>query len=457
MNNELLEILKDLLHQSNIEDKLNSLLEEYHPYDISLCMKELNDQERQALYDYLSLDQLASILEYLDEESSASYLQEMSYSQGADVLNEMAPDDAADVLNEMTDEEDKSDYLEQMDKEAATTLSYLAKHEESTAGSIMSTEFVTLQIGTDVKEATRILGYEAHDAEVIDPLFVCDGDILKGIVKLQDLIIARTPKLIDEIMDDNFVYATIDEDIISAAKKTKDYNIYALPVLDNGHLKGIITMDDALDVAQESIDEDYGLMATVNSFDNNESIFKKILKRLPWLVCLLIISLLVSNITASFEETISKITVLWFFNTMILGMAGNAGTQNLSIAVRRIGRNELDKPKDIFRYLSRELLVGLLNGILLGILCFGVTIGFIMLLKFNTEVNAFMCAFVIALSLCVTLIVTSLLGSVVPIIMDKLHIDPAYASGPLISTVNDILALVIYFSLATSFMDKILL
>lgn len=457
MNDELLQLLIELLHQKDISEKLNEFIDEYHPNDIAKCLKELNSNERQSLYEYLSLDKLSEILSYVDEEEAASYLQEMSYSQGADVLNEMAPDDAADVLNEISDESDKTDYLDQMDEEHASTIEYLAKHDEDTAGSIMSTEFIIIQSGTDVKEATKILGYEAKEAEVIDPLFVCNGDTLKGVVSLQDLIIARTPLTVDEIMDENFVYGTIDEDIVSAAKKTTDYDIFALPILDNGHLKGVITMDDALDVAKDTIEEDYNLMAAVDTNEDNQPFWKNVFKRLPWLICLLMISLLVSNITAGFEETISKITVLWFFNTMILGMAGNAGTQNLSIAVRKIGRNELDKGKEIFKYLMREALVGVLNALVLGLLCFGVTYLFIIILGFDSKVNSVMCAFVIALSLSVTLCVTSSLGSIVPIIMDKLKIDPAFASGPLISTVNDMLALLIYFSLATVFMDKILL
>ena len=218
-------------------------------------------------------------------------------------------------------------------------------------------------------------------------------------------------------------------------------------------------MDDALDVASSAIEEDYSKMATISEDDSSEkqSFWKPIFKRIPWLVVLLVISLLISNLTSSFEEIISKITVLWFFNTMILDMAGNAGTQTLAVTVRQLGRNELKGSKNILKYIGREFLVILINSLVLGIISFGICNLFINLLGFSSDVNVFWTSLVIAMSLSIALILTGILGAIIPIIMDKIKMDPAIASGPLITTVNDIIALLVYFGLASLFMEKILL
>ncbi len=454
-----IEELKKILHKRDNQQEIKDVLKEYHPYDIAQIFDSLNDQERQTVYDNLSESEIADILSYIDEKKAATYIKEMSYEQGADVLNEMETDDAVDILHEMDNEKETSEYLEQMDSTDALELTYLSNHAENTAGAIMSTNFIEIPSSIDVKEAMHILGYSANDAEVIDPLFVCENEKLVGVLSLQDLIIARSPKNINEIMDTQYIYGNVDEDVVSITNKINDYDIYALPILDNGKLVGIVTMDDALDVASSAIEEDYSKMATISEDDSSEkqSFWKPIFKRIPWLVVLLVISLLISNLTSSFEEIISKITVLWFFNTMILDMAGNAGTQTLAVTVRQLGRNELKGSKNILKYIGREFLVILINSLVLGIISFGICNLFINLLGFSSDVNVFWTSLVIAMSLSIALILTGILGAIIPIIMDKIKMDPAIASGPLITTVNDIIALLVYFGLASLFMEKILL
>lgn len=455
---ELLELIKASIQQDDYREKLNEIFEDYHPYDIANIFKELTDQERQAFYESLNEDKLADIFEYMDEEDAALYLKEMSYAKGANVLNEMEADDAADVLNEFDDDEEASQYLKQMDEEDAATLNYLIEREEDTAGSIMTTNYITLDSEMDVKEAMKKIGYEANDAEIIDPLFVCENEHLVGILSLKDLIVARTPCKIKDIMDENFVYGEVNEDTISISNKIADYDIYALPIIDQGKMVGVVTMDDALDVTSEAISEDYAKMATADAEVENElPVWKNILKRLPWLIALLIFSLLISNLTEKFEGIIKSITVLWFFNTMILDMAGNAGTQSLAVSVRHLGRNDLDNGKKTFKYILRELVVTIIISLILGLVSFLITYLFIIVLKYNTKVNALITSLVISSSLSLTLIITGSLGSIVPIIMNKIHIDPAVASGPLITTLNDVIAMLIYFGLAYLLYDYIIL
>lgn len=459
-NDELLENLKTCLHKRDNEELLIEFFKDHHPYDLAKAFEELNDQERQEIYDTIPEDLLAELFSYLDEEVAASLIKEMSYEQGADVLNEMDADDAADILLEISEEDEEAtyEYLEQMDAPTANLIKELSEYDEETAGAIMSTNFISIKKDMDVKDATKILGYEANDAEVIDPLFVVEDGVLVGIVRLQDLIIARTPKTVEEIMETSFIYGEVNENTIDIVNKINNYDIYALPILDNGILKGIVTMDDALDVASLAIEEDMSMLGAVSkSAIDEENVFKSIIKRLPWLVGLLVLSLLIGNITGIFEELISKITVLWFFNTMILDMAGNCGTQTLAVAVRRIGRKELETGKSVVLYLLKELLVVFINSILLGLLSFAICFAFIKILKYDQTVNIYVTSAVISVSLAFTLLLTGILGGIVPILMNKLHVDPAVASGPLITTLNDVLAMVIYFGLATLFMDKILL
>ena len=457
--NELLELIEQAINEENYKEKLKKIFNDYHPYDIASIFEKLDDQSRQAFYESLSEEELADIFEYLDEEKAAIYITEMSYAQGANVLNEMEVDDAVDVLNEL-DEDDVADkYLEHMASNDAAELNYLKDLAEDTAGAIMTTNFISFKSGIDVKDAMRQLGYQADKSEIIDPLFVCDeNNKLLGVLSLKDLIIARTPNKVDAVMNTNFIYGNIDEDKISITNKISNYDLYALPILKDGILEGIVTMDDALDVASEDISEDYAKLSAVDVESEAElPIWKNILKRLPWLLVLLIISLLVSNLTEKFEDIIKSITILWFFNTMILDMAGNAGTQSLAVSVRHIGRNDIEKGKDAIKYILREFLVTCVNALILGIVSFVVTSLFIIILKYNDKVSILWTALVISGSLTITLMVTGLLGTLIPMFMHKIKIDPAVASGPLITTLNDIVAMLIYFGLAYMLYDKIVM
>lgn len=455
---ELYNLIIKLLHDKEKENEIRALFNNYHPYDAAEAFKLLTDQERQSLYDILDEETLASIFSYLDELVASDYIQELSFKQAAEVLNEMETDDAADIINEINEDSDASVFLNQLEDNVASSLIALSNHEEDTAGAIMSTNFIKIPSNSDVKKAMKILGEAASEYEVIDPLFVCDGDTLLGVLSLQDLIIARSPSSVNDIMDDNYIFASVDDDTIDVAKKITNYDIYALPILDNGKIVGIVTMDDAIDIASDSITDDYSKMATVTAEEIEESsMFKTIIKRIPWLLLLLVVSLLVSNITSSFEEVISKITILWFFNTMILDMAGNIGTQCLAVSVRKLGRNELSTFKWTVSHVVKEMLTNALISIAIGALSFLITLSFIFILKYNNSVNPYYASFVIALSLVITLNIAGFLGVIIPIILEKIHIDPAFASGPVISTLNDIVAILVYFGLATIFMNKILM
>lgn len=453
---ELKQVLEFLSKEQNVA-KIRAQLIDYHPYDLASIIKSLEKEQRLKIYQAFNNEELADIFEYLDEEDTVLYLEEMNIKKGAKVLTNMEVDDAADVLNEMDDDDLANAYLEEMNTADKDELNYLTTHEEDTAGSVMTTNYIEIDAKMDVRDAMRRLVKEADETEVINPLFVCEDGNLKGIIALKDLIIARTPNKIEDIMETNIISVQVDEDINAVTQKIQDYDIYACPVLDGEKLVGIITIDDALDEVVDDFVEDYGKMAGVtNDIDEKTSVFKNMMKRIPWLICLLIISLLISNITSQFENVIVTVTIFAFFQSMIFDMAGNVGTQSLAITVRSLGHHELDSAKQIFHHLWKELRVIVINSLILGCLAFGTSYIFMLINNDNQQLVEWLVALIIAGSMSITLTISGMLGSIIPIMLNKIKIDPAVASGPLITTLSDTISILVYFGLATAFMNIIM-
>ncbi|MCI6716459.1 MAG: magnesium transporter [Mollicutes bacterium] len=455
MNELTVKTLINQIHKEQDFVNIHKILIDYHPYDVADAFKRLDEEDRKKIYKALSSTELADIFEYLDEEDAVKYLEEMNLTEGAKILNQMESDDAADVINEMSEEGLDKYYLDVLPAEDRNELDTLAKYDEDTAGSIMGTNYIELNTTMDVKDAMRKLVLEANESEVIDPLFVTSDGILKGTINLKDLIIARSPLTIDKIIDKNFIACNVNDEISTVTKKIKDYNLYAIPVLDNDKLVGVITIDDAIDEVVDEIKEDYGMMAGVTSdIDEQTSIFGHMLKRIPWLICLLALSLLISNITSQFEEVIVEVTIFAFFQSLIFDMAGNAGTQSLAVTVRSISRHEMDNGKGIRRHLGKEFLTALITSCILGVITF-ITSFIYMLIRNDSMYVEWLVALIIGGSLSISLLLTEMLGAVVPVFFHKIKVDPAVASGPLITTLSDTISIVVYFGLATAFMSMV--
>ncbi len=450
--------IKNLIEKIDVEKSpanLRKLLIDYHPYDLATIFKELSEQSRKLFYSTFDEKELADIFEYLDEEDAVKYLQEMNLQKASSVINEMEPDDAADVMSAMEDDNMQS-YLAEMPKEDAQELGELVKYDDDTAGSVMSTNYVELSTKMDVKDAMKHLISVANELEIIDPLFICENDILKGYIDLKDLIIARSPNKMEDIMNPNVISCEVNDDIGMVIKKIKDYDINAIPVTDNGKLVGIVTVDDAIDEAIEDIKDDYSKMVGVTSdIDETTNIFKNMLKRLPWLICLLVASLLISNITSTFEEVIVQVTIFAFFQSLVFDMAGNAGTQSLAVTVRSISKHEMDTKKGVFKHLGKELLTAVITSVILGILTFGMCYLYL-LIKNDKTVVYWLVSLIISGSLMISLLVTEMLGAIIPLFFYKIKVDPAVASGPLITTLSDTISIVIYFGLASLLLSHIM-
>ena len=435
----------------HLQDDLNA----FHPSDIAEVFMMLSEAEKNFVLSYLNPHVLAEIFEHLDEDDAAHYLGELETQKAVFVLEDMNPDDAADILGEMKDKE-VQDYLDVMNEESRDALSSLAVHKEDTAGAMMTTDYVELKKGIDVKDAMKDLIANAKSTEGIQRLFVVDDyDFLEGVIDLKKLIQARSPKIIDELMITDVITVKVTDKDEVAARLMKNYGIYLLPVVnERNQLQGVITMDDAADILDEATDEDYARFATISSeADINISVWKSALHRLPWLMMLLFLGLIISSIISRFENTLEKITVLMFFQPLILDMAGNTGTQSLAVTVRALSKDYFKDRSTRVRHVLKELRVGIFNGIAIGIVSFFTTFLFLSLMSINLNYGTpITIALTVGSSAAIALSFASAFGAFFPLFLYHIKIDPAVASGPFITTLNDIIGLLIYFTIATLFL-----
>lgn len=396
----------------------------------------------------LSPEEMADIFENVEirEEDYQEILSEMHPNFAADMLSEMSADDAVDVLNEL-DKEQVASYLTIMDEEAADEIKELLHYEEYTAGSIMTTEFVSIRENQTVHSAMHILRREAPEAETIYYVFVIDEQKhLAGVISLRDLIIADEDTMISEVMNERVVSVSVAEDQEEVARIMRDYNFLALPVVDfQQHLLGIITVDDVMDVLDEEASDDYSKLAGISdvddTIDHNPLVAAK--KRLPWLIILLFLGMMTASLIGRFEDTLNQVAILAVFIPLIGGMAGNTGTQALAVAVRGLATGEIEEESKI-KLLIREAATGMITGASCGLL--------VVLIVYIWQGDLILGALV-GVSVFSTLIVATLAGAFIPLLMHRFKIDPAVASGPFITTINDLISILIYFGLATTFMS----
>ncbi len=451
-----LEEIEKLEYQKKLESALNQdeielFRDEFfqaHPYDQAQFFMKQPEEIRELIYTYLSPEEMAEIFENFETDEQEMVLNEMDPAFTSKMLSEMYVDDAVDVLNEL-DKEQIASYLALMERESVKEIKQLLHYEEKTAGSIMTTEYVVIHSSNTVKEAMQILKKEAPEAETIYYIFVIDRQKrLVGVVSLRDLIIAEDEELIQEVMNERVVSVSAGKDQEEVARMMKDYDFLALPVVDfKNHLLGIITVDDIMDVMDEEANEDYSRLAGVSDMDTadrNPLIAAK--KRLPWLIILLFLGLITANLIGMFEATLDKVAILATFIPLIAGMAGNSGTQALAVAVRGIATGDFEE-EGRWSLIRREAGTGVITGTISGIV--------VAIVVYFWHHQLFL-GLLVGFSIQFTLVVATLAGALVPLLMHRLNVDPAVASGPFITTLNDIISLLIYFGMATIFMQYLL-
>ncbi|WP_339288992.1 magnesium transporter [Ureibacillus sp. FSL K6-0786] len=436
------------LIEENIDEFRNHFLS-LHAYERAKFYVKVGPDIRRTMYHFLSPEEMAEIYEAieLDDEEVEHFIKEMDPTYAAKMLSYMYTDDVVDVLNEL-DQDDRNSFLELMDEETKEEITELLGYEKYTAGSIMTTEYVSIQENSTVRSAMNVLRQEAPDAETIYYVFVVDeSHRLTGVLSLRDLIVADEDAFIRDIMSDRVVYAKVTDDQEKIAQIFKDYNFLAFPVVDdNLVLQGIITVDDIIDVIDEEASDDYSKLAGISDIDDiASSPFKAAKQRLPWLVMLLFLGMITATLMGQFEETLEKVALLALFIPLISGTSGNSGTQALAVVVRGIATGEIDE-KSKLKMIFREMGTGLITGIVCGL----IVVGVVFVWK-----QSLLIGLLVGTAICCSIFVATIAGSFIPLLIHKLGIDPAVASGPFITTLNDITSILIYLGLATLLLGQL--
>lgn len=422
-------------------------LEDYHENDIASVWEELSKEEHIKLYQLLGNDTVSEIFTYLEDDVSV-YLEELGLENAADILESMDADDAVDILDEMEDE--KSDQLIRlMDEESRHDIDLIQSYEDNEIGSKMTTNFIVIRRGLKIPEAMKELVTQAADNDNISTIYVVDQkESFCGAIDLKDLIIARKYTSLEDLITTSYPYVYAKESIDECIEDLKDYSEDSIPVLDyDKKILGVITAQDIVEVVDEEMGEDYARLAGLTAEEDlNEPLLESMKKRIPWLVVLLVLGLVVSTVVGVFEQVVSQLTLVICFQSLILDMAGNAGTQSLAVTIRVLMDENLTGGQKM-RLMFKEMRVGAVNGFLLGVLSL-VFIGiYIAVIKGRGVGFGFAVSACIGFSLMVAMVISSITGTVIPMFFHKIKIDPAVASGPLITTVNDLVAVVTYYGL----------
>lgn len=422
-------------------------LDDYHANDIAQSLSYLSQTERLSLYAVLGDEWVSEILAYVEEPEP--YARELGTEKLAAIINEMDADDAVDLLQKL-DEADKEKLRPYLDEHVRADLQLIASYDEDRIGSLITTNFICIPKTLDIRAAMHELIRQAGEHDNISTLYVMDeSGKFSGAIDLKDLIIARQNDSLDALIIYSYPYLFADEKISDCIEKIKDYAEDSLPVLNQSRqIIGIITAQDVVEAVDDEMGEDYAKLAGLTAEEDlNETTGQSIKKRLPWLMILLVLGMLVSSVVGAFEGVVAILPIVICFQSLVLDMAGNVGTQSLAVTIRVLMDEELGA-KEKRKLVAKESKAGMFNGLLLGALAVAFLGVYVRLFKGYAPAQAFLISFCVGVALLLSMIVSSLVGTLVPMFFKKIKVDPAVASGPLITTINDLVAVVIYYGLA---------
>ena len=439
---ELIAIIRGNLSREELIDRLF----DYHDNDIAEALELLTPEERKRLYSALGAERVAEIFAYLDD--GDIYLKELSLKQQAKVISEMDSDDAVDILEEV-DDDTKCKILGMLDKEASEDVRLLLSYDEDEIGSYMTTNFILIHNDLTVREAMRELVKQAGENDNISTIYVVDrAEQYYGAIELQDLIIAREHIELEDLISRSYPYVMDHEKISECIEKIKDYAEDSIPVLlEDRSIGGIITAQDIVEVVDDEMGDDYAKLAGLTAEEDlNETTGESIRKRLPWLVILLFLGMVVSAVVGVFESVVAVLPIVMCFQSLILDMAGNVGTQSLAVTIRVLMDENLTTGQKV-KLMLKEMKIGFFNGAILAVMALIFLGGYIHLFKGFALGYSMMISACVGVSLVGAMVVSSLVGTLTPIFFKKVGVDPAVASGPLITTINDLVAIVVYYGL----------
>lgn len=447
--------LVELIRSGELGETIAEQIDNYHDNDIASALDKLDEFERKKLYQILGVERVSEIFAYLDD--VGTYLEELEPEKAADIIENMDADDAVDVLEEV-DEETRNQLIELMDAESKEDINLIRSYDEDEAGSIMTTNYIEISRRLTIKQAMRELIAQAEENDNITTIYVKDDDnSFYGAINLKDLIVARNYVELDTLISQSYPYVRDHEQISDCIERLKDYAEDSIPVLnDENEILGVITSQDIVEVVDDEMSEDYAMLAGMTEeADLEESVFESIRKRIPWLVVLLGLSMLVSTVTGLFVGVISELAIIVSFQSLILGMSGNVGTQSLAVTIRGIMDENLER-KQKLGMIFKEMRIGFCNGLILGSLSFVFIGAYLCLLKGQSLGYSFAISSCVGIALILAMTISSMVGTVVPIFFHEIKVDPAVASGPLITTVNDLVGVVTYYGSAWLLLINIL-
>ena len=432
-----------------ISEKKYSLLKQelitMNEADIAEILENLNEIDLITIFRLLPKDLAALVFSYLSIENEQIIIKALSDKEAGLIIDNMYADDAADLIDEMPSNVVKR-LLSNTTKETRRDINNLLKYEDDSAGSIMTVEFIDLKEDYTAKDALEIIKQEANNIENIDICYVLDKTRkLLGFVKLKDILISSDDTLIKSIMHKVHAKVKTNTDQEEVAHKFKKYDINIIPVVDlENKLVGIITIDDIVDIIDEETTEDIEKMAAITPNDkpyNKTGVFHTYIKRIPWLLLLMISATFTGKIIQSYESALASTVVLTSFIPMLMDTGGNAGSQSSVTIIRSLSLNEI-KFKDIFKVIFKEIRVAFLVGITLAIANF---IKLLLIDRVSVTI-----AFIVCLTLIITVLCAKIVGSTLPMIAKKIGFDPAVMASPFITTIVDAISLIIYFTIATN-------
>lgn len=449
---DLLNQVEDLIENNKILE-LRELMEEYHNRDIFDILESLDEDKQIKLFEILPIDMAASILDETDSEFFKHILSKLNTEHKANILEMMSLDDMADILAEL-DESEREEIINLLNQEDAQDVKELLIYEEESAGGIMTTGYIAIKKDMTAKEAIAYMREQAEDAETIYYIYVVDNlEKLVGVLSLRELIIAREDIVVEDLMSENIISVYVDEDREKAVKLVSKYDLIAIPVVSRDEtLKGIITVDDVIDVIEEEASEDmYKFAGTSeqerdiieqNNVGPKDQVISSFKARIPWLVITLIGGFLSTLILSSFDYVIdSKYFPLIYFVPIVTGMGGNIGTQASALTVMALSNKHLN-----FKNVLLEGLVGVFTGIICSLIIGIATYVFV------KDINIVL---IVSLSLLINMIIGAMIGSSMPMLFKKFDVDPSIVSAPLIATALDIIGMTIYFLITTIILSKI--
>lgn len=439
------------------DNQIKAQLQEYHEKDIASVFEVLTAQEREKLLQILGSEIMSEIVSFLDD--AGDYLSEIDADDAAEIIEQMDADDAVEALEDL-DEQTRNEIFELIeDPEIKEDIEMIVSYEDDEFGSRMSTNFIAVNRTQTIKEAMKALVREAAENDNVYTIFAVNDDgSFYGAIDLKDLIVARSNIELETLIRTTFPFV-YDKDIISEnLERLRGYSENMIPVISSSNkaLLGVITSTDITELIDEERGDDYAKLAAMTAEQEpDEPLFTSMKKRVPWLIALLFMGLAVSAVVGVFENVVAALPMIVSFQSLILGMAGNVGTQSLAVTVRALG----DKAESNFKMqiitILKEMRVALLNGCVLGAISFLIVSGYLFVFASYGVTFVFAAAGCVGLAMCFAMTISGFTGATIPICLYRFGIDPAVASGPLITTINDLVAVISYYGLAWALLLKL--